>query len=247
MFCNKPFLSSLSIILGILIAGSPLLAFAQEYHPPKRGLPGRREGAGTRGTCMSGQKFLMPITPTDGFSATTSNSPTFFWYVPQTSVQTAEFALLDGSDKQLYKATVNLPGTAGIVSFTLPEKVATSVLENGKDFYWQFAVLCDPNQPSLNPFVEGVVQRVKPNANLINQLKQASSAHDRAAIYASTGIWQDAISTLAQQRCTHPNDASFTASWTKLLQSVRLDEFATEPLITACPATSSSSPRSLTH
>ncbi|WP_421655075.1 DUF928 domain-containing protein [Leptothermofonsia sp. ETS-13] len=222
------------MVLGLVIVSVPLLTFAQEYRPPKRGLPGRREGAGTRGTCMEGQKFLMPLTPIDGFSATTSNSPTFFWYVPPTSAQMAEFALLDGNDSQLYRTTIALPGTAGVVSYTVPEKVTTSVLKTGQDFYWQFTIVCDPGQPSRNPFVEGVVQRIQPSKELVSQLKKAPTAYSRATIYASSGVWQDAIATLAQQRCTNPKDSSSLTSWFTLLQSVQLQEFATEPLIASC-------------
>ena len=225
----------LSGALGVAICGAPLLAIAQEYHPPQRGIPGRREGAGTRGTCLRGPKLLMPLTPSDSFSATASNSPTFFWYVPKTAARTAEFALLDANDRTLYRTTLNLPGNAGIVSFSLPSSVAASILTVGNDYYWQLSILCDPNQPSINPFVEGVIQRVKPAAALANQLKKASP-RDRASLYATHGIWQDAIATLAQERCTHPQDQSLVTSWTQLLQSVKLEEFAKEPLTASCPA-----------
>ncbi len=53
----KSLVAPLSLLLGLLVVGTPLVAFAQSYNPPKRGLPGRREGAGTRGTCMQGQRF----------------------------------------------------------------------------------------------------------------------------------------------------------------------------------------------
>ena len=225
----------LSGALSVAVCGVPLLAIAQEYHPPKRGIPGRREGAGTRGTCLRGPKLLMPLTPSDSFSATVSNSPTFFWYVPKTAAQTAEFALLDENDRTLYKATLNLPGEASVVSFSLPTSIAASVLTVGKDYYWQFSILCDPNQPSINPFVEGVVQRVKPLAALTSQLKKASP-RDRATLYATNGLWQDAIATLAQERCTHPQDQTLVTSWIQLLQSVKLEDFAKESLTASCPA-----------
>ncbi|PSB25999.1 DUF928 domain-containing protein [Stenomitos frigidus] len=225
----------LSSALSVAVCGVPLLAIAQEYHPPKRGIPGRREGAGTRGTCLRGPKLLMPLTPSDSFSATVSNSPTFFWYVPKTGAQTAEFALLDETDRTLYKTTLNLPEAAGVLSFSLPTSVAASILTVGKDYYWQFSILCDPNQPSINPFVEGVVQRVKPATTLTNQLKKAS-ARDRSTIYATNGIWQDAIATLAQARCTNPQDQNLITSWTHLLQSVKLEDYAQEPLTASCPA-----------
>jgi len=222
-------------VLSSLLCSAPLFAIAQEYHPPKRGTPGRREGAGTRGTCLRGPKLLMPLTPIDSFSTTASNSPTFFWYVPKTAAQTAEFALLDENDRTLYKTIVNLPGTPGVLSVTLPASVTTSVLTVGKDFYWQLSILCDPNQPSINPFVEGVVQRLKPTAALTSQLKKAS-LHDRSALYASNGIWQDAIATLAQERCAKPQDQRVATSWVRLLQSVQLEDYAQDPLMQSCPA-----------
>ncbi|XHX78252.1 MAG: DUF928 domain-containing protein [Stenomitos frigidus ULC029] len=218
------------------VCSAPLLAIAQEYRPPQRGTPGRREGAGTRGTCLRGTKLLMPLTPVDNFSATVSSSPTFFWYVPRTVAQTAEFTLLDHNDRTLYKAIVKLPSTAGIVSFSLPTTVTTSVLTVGQDFYWQLSLLCNPSQPSVNPFVEGVVQRMKLPTALASQLKK-TSVRDRPALYASAGIWQDAIATLAQQRCTKPKDPGLSASWTRLLQSVQLEDFAQEPLTQVCSAT----------
>ncbi|MBW4581745.1 MAG: DUF928 domain-containing protein [Tildeniella nuda ZEHNDER 1965/U140] len=225
----------LSAVLSIAVCGMPPLAIAQEYQPPQRDVLGRREGAGARGTCLRGPKLLMPLTPTDRFSATVSNSPTFFWYVPKATAQTAEFALLDENDRTLYRTTLNLPETAGVLAFNVPKSVATSVLTVGKDYYWQFSILCDPNQPSINPFVEGVVQRVKPATALTNQLKKAST-RDRPTIYANNGIWQDAIATLAQERCTKPQDQNLLTSWTRLLQSVQLEDFAQEPFTSPCPA-----------
>lgn len=222
-------LACLSSVLSVAVCSTPLLAIAQEYRPPQRGTPGRREGAGTRGTCLRGSKLLMPLTPIDNFSATVSSSPTFFWYVPRTAAQTAEFALLDSNDQTLYKTIIKLPNTPGIVSLNLPTNVTSSVLTIGKDFHWQLSLLCDPSQPSVNPFVEGVVQRMKPSAALVSQLKKAT-VHDRPAVYATAGIWQDAIATLAQQRCANPQDPRLAASWSRVLQSVQLEDFAKEPL-----------------
>ncbi|QZZ18698.1 DUF928 domain-containing protein [Leptothermofonsia sichuanensis E412] len=236
MLRNKSLLFSLSISVGLLISGIPLLAMAQQYRPPSRGIPGRREGAGTRGTCMTGQKFLMPLTPVNGFSATVSSQPTFFWYVPPSSARTAEFALLDGNDRALYKTTIALPETPGIVSYTVPETVASTVLEVSKDFYWQFTILCDPTSAWRNPFVEGVVQRLQPTPDLTRQLKQARSVYDRASVYASSGLWHDAIALLAQEQCARPDDASARVHWKTLLKSVQLEEFAAEPLTAACSA-----------
>lgn len=230
----KRLTACLSWLLVLAVCAEPLVAIAQEYKPPKRGTPGRREGAGTRGGgCLRGSKLLMPLTPSDSFSATVSNSPTFFWYVPITVAQTAEFALLDNNDQPLYKTTIALPNQPGIVGFSLPTAIAASVLEVGKDYRWQFSLVCNPNQPSMNPFVEGVVQRVQPESALISQLDNAN-LYDRPAIYAAAGIWQDAIAAAAEQRCIQPQNLSLMLSWSRLLRSVKLEEFAQEPLTQAC-------------
>ncbi len=231
---RKRLTACLSAALSLAVTSTPLLAIAQEYHPPQRGIPGRREGAGTRGTCLHGPKLLMALTPTDSFSTTMSTNPTFFWYVPNTKAQTAEFALLDDNDATLYKTTVPLSDTPGVVGFSLPAAVTTSVLTPGKDYHWQFSIVCNPDQPSFNPFVEGVVQRVKPSTALVNQLKKASQ-RERPSIYAAAGIWQDAIASIAQQRCTNPHDQDLVASWARLLESVQLSDFAAEPLLMTCP------------
>ena len=222
-------LACLSTVLSMAVCSAPRLAIAQEYRPPQRGTPGQREGTGAHGTCLQGPKLLMPLTPSDNFSATVSGSPTFFWYVPRTTAQTAEFALLDSNDQTLYKTIIKLPNTPGIVSFSLPTNVTSSVLTVGEDFYWQLSLLCNPSQPSVNPFVEGVVQRMKLSAALASQLKKAS-VRDRPALYATAGIWQDAIATLAQQRCATPKDPRLVENWSRLLQSVQLEDFAKEPL-----------------
>lgn len=234
---SKFALNYLALLLGLAIAISPLLAMAQQYTPPQRGVPGRREGGGTRGSCMEAKKLLlMPLIPNDAFSATVSERPTLFWYVPTTTAQTAEFRLLDQAEQELYQTTVALPGTAGIVSLTLPEQVARTVLKPGQDYYWQFSIICDPAQPSKNPFVEGVIQQTRLTPAVTRQLEQAKTPRDRAAVYARNGIWQEAITTLATERCLRPQNTSAPVGWRTLLQSVQLGDYAQAPLKTFCQA-----------
>jgi hypothetical protein len=229
----------LSICLSCLVGGSilaeSLLATAQQYVPPKRGIPTRREGGGTRGGCMGAGKPLMPLVPLDGFSTAVSDSPTFFWYVPTTRVQAAEFRLLDTrTDEELYATSVPLNSTPGVVSFRLPASITAS-LKPGIDYTWQFSLLCDPNEPSRNPLVEGLFQRTQADSTLKSQLDRATLA-DRPSIYATAGIWHDAITTLAQQRCDRPQDSTLLNRWRTLLQSVRLEGYAGESLAPSCSA-----------
>jgi len=222
---------TLLVLMGWLLC-EPLAALAQGYNPPRRGTPKRREGAGTRGDCVRGEKGLMPLIPGDGFGAAVSHRPSFFWYVPANKAKTADFMLLDSNSNLVYQAAIALDGTAGIVGVRLPANVTTA-LETGKDYLWQFSLICDPNQPSKNPFVEGTFQQVQPDPNLRSQI-QATPVDKLADLYASAGIWQDEIATLAKQRCDRPNDATLLARWKELLQSGQLDAYVDEPLTQSC-------------
>lgn len=225
-----PLRTGLGLLLGLYICSLPLLAMAQ-YVPPKRGLPGRRAGAGTRGTCLIGQKSLMPVVPKDGFGMTTTARPTFFWYVPSSTLQAAEFVILDDEDQELYRTMVPLT-SSGLVSYTPPAN-ALSTLQSDKDYRWQFSLVCDADHPSKNPFVEGVFQVVKPSNELTNVIQRAMPS-DRPQLYAQAGIWFDSLTTLATLRCTRPQDVSLADRWSRLLTSVELSDLAKEPISQYC-------------
>jgi len=222
-----------TLALGVMWSGLPLLALAQQYNPPRRGVPGRREGAGTRfpgDQCLSGQRPLIGLTPIDNFGTTTSNTPLLLWHVPQTKAASAEMRLVDREDNVLYTTTLPLSGTPGIVGIQVPANV-TAQMQPSQDYQWQFSLTCAPNDPSKNPFVEGVVQRVPTDAALSQALKTATNPRDRASIYAKAGIWHDAVGTLATQRCLKPNDSALQSSWKTLLQSVNLESYAEATLL----------------
>ena len=179
---------------------------------------------------MMSDRLLMPLVPTNAFGTTVEENPTLFWYVPQTSAQSAEFILLDQHDQELYKTTLPLKKTPGIISFQLPTEVA---LEMDKHYRWQFSLTCDANVPSANPFVEGQIERVELSQSLTKSLERSQTL-DRPEIYAKAGIWYDALSTLAELRCQRPGDALLSHRWTTLLKSVELNDLATEPLSQFC-------------
>jgi hypothetical protein len=245
-------LRGVAVLLGFGIACEPFVAMAQ-YIPPKRGIPGRREGAGTRSPlCFTEQRpsmaTLMPIAPLDQFGATVSKTPSFFWFVPATVARSAEFRLVDNYDQELFVQAIPLDGKAGIVSYQLPETLTTR-LEMGRQYRWQFGLLCNADDLSPSLFVEGYVERLDPTATpadastnsrvtLAQVLEQTTTLSDRAIVYAKAGIWQDAITALVEQRCLRPNDAKLKASWVTLLsgQYVKLEQFSQEPLTATCEA-----------
>jgi hypothetical protein len=209
----------------------PLSSQARAVRFPNVGTPRRREGAAVRGSCDFSEEKPVPLLPTTEPILTAAKYPTFFVDIPKSSAKEAEL-LLFSSDKEqeVYKTTVTLPDKPGIVSFSLPADGTLPPLEVGKIYYWQLSVICDSQDREKNMLVEGPVQRVELNPNIVNELKKASP-REHPAIYAEAGIWYDAVTSLAQLRRSSPNDSTIAADWAELLKSVELDAIAQKPLV----------------
>jgi len=198
---------------------------------PNLGSPRRREGAATRGNCDFTKVELVALLPPTEPVLTAAKYPTFFVALSQTSAKKAEFLLLsDNKERVVYETTVSLPSQPGIISFSLPTDGTLPPLEVGKNYYWQFLLVCDSEDRGKDVIAEGQIQRVKLSSTVDSELKKASP-RDRAAIYAEAGIWYDAIASLAQLRRSSPQDSKIAADWTELLESAGLDTITQKPLI----------------
>jgi len=223
-------LITVSLLTTSLLKVSPVLA--QYYIPPDTdGLPPRQGGGGTRGAWVSSPSPLTALMPENGSGLTVAERPTFFCYVPQPVEQVGqvvEFVLLDeATDTIVYETTLTTT-SAGIMSLELPETVMP--LEIGKPYHWYFSIITDTADRSSDPFVDGWVQRVVPEPALASQLSIAAPI-ERPILYASTGIWYDALTELANLRRLHPGDPTLNEQWVNLLSSVGLDNLAGHPLI----------------
>jgi len=178
-------------------------------------------------------QLLTPVLPSPftDLQLTVSAHPTFLVYVPQTSAKAVELTLLardkDKGEEPIYQTSVNLTGTPGIVSITLPATAPD--LEMGKDYKWIVALACQAGGPTPNdPFVEALIRRIQPDSAL-SQLAQAKPL-DRVALYAKSGTWYDALANLAELRKAQPNDAEVASAWKELMQGAGLEAIANAPL-----------------
>jgi hypothetical protein len=228
-----------TLTLGVVLGSFPIEAFAQQYIPRDRGLPGRREGGGTRGDCLRSSadstrpSTLTALMPDKNLGLTTSDTPTLFWYVPENAASSAEFILMDDNDTEVYKARFRVTGEAGIISLSLPEEAGLPPLAVGKDYHWSFALICSTQETSDNSgivYTEGWIQRIEADAQLQARLASATE-QDRPSIYAEAGIWQDAITSLATLRRTQPTNALLTSRWNTLMESVGLTTVSNQPLM----------------
>ena len=208
---------------------------------------GRRAGMGSRDNCPAVKTALTALVPlqeehrvskqTDkpisGIvgGLTTSERPTFWFYVPYTQDLTAttEFILQDSAGNDIYRNAIALPPKPSVIGVSLPSNASLQV---GKTYRWYLKVRCNQQQTASVPiYVEGDIQRVNLDSRVMQQSEAAVDLQQKVAIYAANGIWFDSLTMLAQMRQKNPNDASLAWDWQSLLQSVNLDNVATAPLV----------------
>jgi hypothetical protein len=214
------------LILTLIAASTAALPSLAQFVPPNRGLPGRREGGGTRGGCPQQQPGLTALMPESNLGKTLAPYPTLFWYVPQNQAGAAEFVLLGRDNVEIYQTQVPVPTQAGIVSLTLPQD---QQIEFDQPYRWYFSLVCDPLDRSADSFTSGWIERVELTAELSDALT-VSSAADLPNLYARAGLWQDALTELARLHQAAPNDPALLAQWQALLKSVGLEALADQPI-----------------
>ncbi|OUL24619.1 hypothetical protein BV372_28845 [Nostoc sp. T09] len=208
----------------------------RQFTPPQRGLPPASAGGATRGSssCVQKNQLLTPLVPKENIGLTFSERPTFFWHVPQSTVKTAQFVILDDTNKDddtVYETTLTLPTKPGIMKFTLP--ASASPLKVGKRYHWYMTLVCDEQNPSRNPNLEGWIERTQPEPTLSKALEQAD-LRKRPTLYADAGIWHEALTSLVDLRCAEPNNLKVKFDWRKFFQSVGLSEFASDQILDCC-------------
>ena len=231
---QKKLLSSLklkTLVLTLLFLGLSTISLSRSTFAvtPQTDRGTRNSyGGGTRGDCFSdGQKPLTSLTPktNNKQELTLASHPTIFIYVPENTAIAGEFILKDSTQKKVYEDIVSLPNSQGIIDIKIPTDQPE--LKVGKNYNWTFSLICETPIPEA--VVEGSIQRVNPSADLTIKLQETPDS-DRWLIYSEAGIWYEALVTLAEQIRSNPNDVKLTSEWQKLLNSVGLNEVATEPL-----------------
>lgn len=194
--------------------------------PPKPPPNGTRPGGGLNPlnplSCNTLNHSVRALLPVENPVLTTTNSPTFLFYIPFAAeqIQFGEFTLLSwpGEQQRLYQVRFTLPKTPGIVSVTLPPQLA---LQEGQYYRWYFQLYCQNGtgtQPDLT--VNGMVQRVELTAERKRQIKDATP-----------DVWYDALAQVAAQLQTSPQNPKLREDWRSLLRTIEAEELVQEPLL----------------
>jgi hypothetical protein len=176
------------------------------------------------------QAIFTALVPENKIGRTVSDYPTFFFYLPQTGAEFAEFILEDESGNLIYQQDLTIKNLSGVIGVSIPADKNLPPLEVGKSYTWKFTVVCDAQDRSSDRLESGIVRRVELSADILSELEKADP-RQKTFIYAENGIWQDAVSNLAAARRANPNDPVFQTDWESLLDSVRLGAIAKEPIV----------------
>lgn len=202
-----------------------------------------------RGGCKIKPPNLINLTalvPQNKIGRTVSDYPTFFFYLPEieateateatqaTQATLAEFILLDPNGKQIYKQTLTITNLSGVIGVSIPASKNVPPLEVGKNYRWNFTVICEAEDRSADLLEIGTVRRVELSADIRSELEKADPRR-KTAIYAENGIWQDALSNLAAARRDRPSDTVLSADWESLLDAVKLTKIAKQPIVQTEP------------
>jgi hypothetical protein len=175
--------------------------------------------------------LLTALIPQSNIGITVAEYPTFFFYIPDANlgISQGEFVLRNENDEEIYKKTVKLKATDSIVTIDLSSSPSFPPLEVGKSYSWGFSIIFDERDRSADSYVFGWIKRVEPNSEFQHKLATALP-QEKPGIYATNGIWYEALASLATLRCTSPNNSTLTSDWESLLQQVGLPEISKKPL-----------------
>ncbi len=203
------------------------------YIPSNLGMPGNTVAGGTRGTCVPGEVPLTALSPKTNLVLTASETPELFFYLPTSQAQTTELLLIDEAGNIVDQRMYSISGTPGIARIKLNQGRG---LEVGKKYRWSLSLVCNPADPSGNPFVQGWVERVDIDPNMLQAIN-STPAPERLPLYAANQIWSETLATMVQLQQQNPNNSELKGQWVEFLAEAGVSEsIAKMPLVECCQA-----------
>ena len=185
-------LTLLTVLLSAALAtavsaGEPTITFK----PPQLGAPATRIGGGTRG--LGSSAVTVQVLAPSQTSYTSSESPTFYWYVSGKSEHEVEISLTqENQSEPVFEKNLGVIKTAGIQAIHLAELGVK--LKPSQDYRWAVAIVTDPEQRSNDAFASATVR-----------LQTLSKPITDPAALAAAGYWYDTLDQLITKKSNQVN------------------------------------------
>jgi hypothetical protein len=218
---TKPLI--LAAILALAAAAGALApdpAAAQTYSPPLRGAPGGRVGGASRGAIKPPAPLptIDQLAPADHAGETISAAPTLYYFVSRPvswPMQLTISAPLQPAP--ILEVTIPSARAAGIYQLRLADY--RTRLDPGIAYTWSVSIILDPQAWSRNIVASAAILRVPPDP--ATESAASAAGLQRAATFASAGLWYDAVAAAFDNRGPDRH-----AALDRLMEQVGLTEAA---------------------
>lgn len=237
----------MTLPLGAMAASlaMPSVGYALEFPDTgDRGAPSSTAGGGTRGGwCEENVTWadtsLQALAPKNNVITFAGDQASLWLHASDIFEQKTAEIFVQNADTQavIYEAQLQLEGLepGKLIKVDLPATTATGepLLEKGKTYTWEFAIICSTGDRTQDYYVNGLLEPVEIETELSAKLETASP-EEQAELYASAGIWQETL-MLAEQL-----SPSMPMLLPELLRSVGLSELPQAQAVEAAEATEGS-------
>ena len=188
------------------------------YRPLLRDVSQSKVGGSTRG--KDDETAILQVLTPEHTGLTLQAQPTLYWYASTPMATRFEIALI-GKDKSkpLLEVEAGSGKVAGIQQLDLGDHDIS--LQPEVSYQWSVTQVIDKDSQSKGVIASGVIERMEPGEGLTSRIER-SHGTELANVYASEGIWYDALETLSSMIDKSPEDQSLVAIRASLLDQVGL-------------------------
>lgn len=233
-----------TVTFGVFVLINSSVAYAEKKtrnnlpSSPNTGSPeedfsagGTRDNYLSTGVCGADGEPIAYLLGDNNREFTIEAHPTFWFYFfdNENKIRQIEFILTElSTGKQIYSRTVEVPKKVGTVGITIPAEQKYALSPN-INYSWSINVNCVGQNESIAT-LEGWIQRLPLNADLQNQLANASH-EEKYRVYLQNNLLYDALDYLAQRRITEPHNTRLEVVWNQLLSELGWQDLIEQPLV----------------
>ncbi len=187
--------------------------------------PQRRKPAASRpinNQCEFNPQELIALIPENLVGATTTTSPTLYFSVPAIAAATEIEFVLRGPNDELVEKKPFQGRKAGIMSLQLPNVPHAANSNSPNSYHWYLSVICNQADRAYDVVVEGLLQPVTLESNVVQQLERAT-IQERVQVYQSHKLWHETLNTIAELKRSQPQNTNVSQQLEDLLKSVDLN------------------------
>jgi hypothetical protein len=166
---------------------------------------------------------IVPLVP-DHVALTAKKSPVLNWYLSKPTPYPLIFTLIDMSMiTPLHEGSLPAPDHQGIYAINL--KDWDLALEPDVQYRWYISAIRNPDSPSTNIVVGGIIERCEFSTCLIFD-PDLTCNRQSVLRNASHGFWYDAMACLCELIDSNPSDPGLHRQRASLLDQIGLPEVA---------------------